>query len=408
MWNKEDIDFLVNNYSKMSNYEIGNALNRTKKAVDSKAIKLGLKKDNTYVSNINKNRVIDRWGANIWTKEDLDFLTLNLDKMSNSELSIRLNKSIDAIVSKSVLLGLKRTPIYTKEYIQEECLKYSTKQEFNMINPNLCAWLYKKGLMSEYSKHMMSVSYSTPQLILNYILKKLLGDKAIYNDRKTIKPFEIDIYFPEHKLGFEYDGSYYHSDKDSSIKINLCKDKGICLIVIDEESLDKKGFDSYVSNINKKIIDNLDLINSRTSTSITKNEVLSIEIDKKDIFKGLYNVDKLNKICQNYTDYSKFIKERKDVYNKIYYLGLLKDFTKHMKVDNKNNENMKYIIESKKYYRINDKIKIEYWYNGMITTCLITDIIGNRYKISHNIPESLIFNAPDEIVKSSDIIDKKK
>lgn len=165
---------------------------------------------------------------------------------------------------------------------------------------------------------------------------------------------------------------------------------------------------SYVSNINKKIIDNLDLINSRTSTSITKNEVLSIEIDKKDIFKGLYNVDKLNKICQNYTDYSKFIKERKDVYNKIYYLGLLKDFTKHMKVDNKNNENMKYIIESKKYYRINDKIKIEYWYNGMITTCLITDIIGNRYKISHNIPESLIFNAPDEIIKSSDIIDKKK
>jgi len=86
----------------------------------------------------------------------------------------------------------------------------------------------------------------------------------------------------------------------------LCKEKNICLVIIDEEGLDKRGFDGYVNNINKKIIENIDLINIKTSTSITRNKVLSIEIDKKDIFKGLYDVDKLNKICQSYTNYSKF------------------------------------------------------------------------------------------------------
>ena len=41
----------------------------------------------------------------------------------------------------------------------------------------------------------------------------------------------------------------------------------------------------------------------------------------------------------------------------------------------------------------------------MITPCVIVKKNKRSYKISHNIPESQIFNAPDEIIKSSDIID---
>lgn len=406
MWSESDLKYLIDNYSKSSNQEIGEKLDKTKKSIDSRALRLGLKKDSNYVSNINKDRVISRWGSNIWTKEDLDFLTLNIDKMSNSELSDKLNKTTNSIVSKCVSLGLKRIPVYTREYIEKECLKYSTKQELNMINPNLCAWLYKKGLMSEYTKHMLRVSYSTPQLILSFILKKLIGNNFIYNDRTVIKPFEIDIYFPEYKLGFEYDGSYHHRDKDNLFKLDLCKEKNICLVIIDEEGLDKRGFDGYVNNINKKIIENIDLINIKTSTSITRNKVLSIEIDKKDIFKGLYDVDKLNKICQSYTNYSKFIKERRDVYNKIYYLGLLKNFTKHMKIENVTNERFNFILEKRNFYKKGDLVLIEYWYNDMITICRIVDIIGRKFKVSHDVEGSDIRNAPDEVIKSSDILDK--
>jgi hypothetical protein len=69
---------------------------------------------------------------------------------------------------------------------------------------------------------------------------------------------------------------------------------------------------------------------------------------------------------------------------------------------------MKFILEKKEYYKIGDLIIIEYWYNDMLTVCKITDIIGRRYKITHNISQSKIFNAPDETIKTSDIIDNAR
>jgi len=67
---------------------------------------------------------------------------------------------------------------------------------------------------------------------------------------------------------------------------------------------------------------------------------------------------------------------------------------------------MKFLSEYKSFYKIDDIVLIEYWYNDMITKVKIIDRISkNSYKVTHNIPESKIFNAPDEIIKSTDIID---
>lgn len=66
---------------------------------------------------------------------------------------------------------------------------------------------------------------------------------------------------------------------------------------------------------------------------------------------------------------------------------------------------MNYLLEFKNYYKEGDVVLIEYWYNGMITPVKILEKIGRRFKVTHNISQSQIFNAPDEIVSSSDIID---
>jgi len=64
-----------------------------------------------------------------------------------------------------------------------------------------------------------------------------------------------------------------------------------------------------------------------------------------------------------------------------------------------------YINESKVVkYKKDDIVLIEYWYNGMVTPVRILELIGTKYKISHNIEESDIFNAPDEIIFKKDII----
>ena len=67
---------------------------------------------------------------------------------------------------------------------------------------------------------------------------------------------------------------------------------------------------------------------------------------------------------------------------------------------------MKFLLEYKSFFNEGDIILIEYWYNGMITPCKVTEKISKKsFKVTHNIPESKIKNAPDEIIKSSDIID---
>jgi len=66
---------------------------------------------------------------------------------------------------------------------------------------------------------------------------------------------------------------------------------------------------------------------------------------------------------------------------------------------------MRYLLEFKKYYDVDDIVLIEYWYNGMITPVKIVQKNKKSYKISHNIKESKIHNAPDEVIKSGDIID---
>lgn len=190
-WSKNEVNFLIKNFSNMSDIEISKHLNKSVKSIQSKSRKLNLLKSKEYIKNINKIRVEDRWSDKLWSKDDLDFLANNINNMSNSELAKSLNRSKNSIVSMCINLNIKRNCKYTDEYIESECSKYIAKSELKINNPNLIAWLYKKG--------------------------------------------------------------------------------------------------------------------------------------------------KLKEICDKYTDYSIFIKHQKSTYNKLYYLGILKDFTKHMEVKNINN-----------------------------------------------------------------------
>ena len=70
---------------------------------------------------------------------------------------------------------------------------------------------------------------------------------------------------------------------------------------------------------------------------------------------------------------------------------------------------MQFILEFKSFYNVGDIVFIEYWYDDMITPCKVIEQTSARsFKVIHNIPQSKIFNAPDEIIKTSDIIDKAR
>jgi hypothetical protein len=66
---------------------------------------------------------------------------------------------------------------------------------------------------------------------------------------------------------------------------------------------------------------------------------------------------------------------------------------------------MRFILEYKKWFDVEDIVWIEYWYEDILTPCKVLEKSGNKYLITHNIEESKIKNAPDEWIKSTDVID---
>lgn len=67
---------------------------------------------------------------------------------------------------------------------------------------------------------------------------------------------------------------------------------------------------------------------------------------------------------------------------------------------------MKFILEYKAFYKEGDIVLIEYWYNDIITPVKILEKLSNQsFKVTHKIDESKIFNAPDEVIRTSDILD---
>jgi hypothetical protein len=93
------------------------------------------------------------------------------------------------------------------------------------------------------------------QKIRDFFECKLPDVEVIYNDRTQIGPKELDLYLPKYNLAIEVCGLYWHSDTANNIhrgyhydKMISCKQKGIRLITLFEDEINKK-FDLVASRI---------------------------------------------------------------------------------------------------------------------------------------------------------------
>ena len=87
-----------------------------------------------------------------------------------------------------------------------------------------------------------STFISSPETeIANYIASLIGEENIIKNDRNCLNGKEIDIYIPSLKIGFEYDGLYWHSEAGGKFqnyhlnKTELAESKGVRLIHIFED-----------------------------------------------------------------------------------------------------------------------------------------------------------------------------
>lgn len=91
-WSKEEDDYLIKNYKKISKEEISNALKRTESAVHNR---------------VNALCIADK-GAPRWTKKDLMILEKYYGVWTAREISEKLGKSIPAVRKKAFKLGLTK------------------------------------------------------------------------------------------------------------------------------------------------------------------------------------------------------------------------------------------------------------------------------------------------------------
>ena len=99
IWTKQEYDFMVENWGKLSKKEIAETLDRSLSAVICKASKIGLKNYFVYSDEITLNelhrlifgRNIDTWTFNIWERYKMPFKTL----ITNKEQDFKVIKISD-------------------------------------------------------------------------------------------------------------------------------------------------------------------------------------------------------------------------------------------------------------------------------------------------------------------------
>lgn len=163
-----------------------------------------------------------------WTKELTDKLIELYSDTPNQDLMVIFNLTEKTITSKAYKLGLKkskkcigyligkRNKMVGRDLnyhnLKELALKYKTRGEFQENDPSAYTVARQKGFLNDICEHMTIINFSLPQLIMQNILDGLFKLKSIYDTRQIIKPYEIDVYYPQLRLGFEYQGKLWHTE----------------------------------------------------------------------------------------------------------------------------------------------------------------------------------------------------
>jgi len=285
-----------------------------------------------------------------WSSKDENFLKKHYPIMDNKILSIKLNRTEISLRHKAKQLGIQKTKEYIETYkknptikynyinisfdeIKNIALNYKTKTEFSLGNKTIYqkAKRLGKDKFNEICSHMIDQKFSLPQLIMKFTLNKLLGTKGNYNIRTIISPYELDLYYEDFKLAFEYDGKKWHDENyNDEIKNNLCKEKNITLIRIKE-----KNKNNPFKDVLNQILENIDVVNSITKYNITRQNIMSINFDYKEMFSEILDEDSIKKTISKYKFYKDFRKNENALYIKLKRRKLLQIYTCTLIRDNK-------------------------------------------------------------------------
>lgn len=123
LWTDKEIEFLENNYNDFSNKELSKKMDRSSSSIEKKLKRLGLKKSSRSLSMK-------------WSDEDIKFLKDNYSNMTNKELSEKLKRSPKTILNRASKMGLYKSKSHISKVSKERITNKSEKSIQNNFKYN--------------------------------------------------------------------------------------------------------------------------------------------------------------------------------------------------------------------------------------------------------------------------------
>lgn len=242
--------------------------------------------------------------------ESLDSIADTYNKWSGSISKVLKQNGIKVIDKKIIQFTDEELEDIKHKYVD---LKYSSRiigKVYNCDGPRIINRLKKMNVP-------IRVSDSAPERIIRNFCKLYIDNDTLGNLRNIIPPSEIDIYSPTYKIGIEYNGLVWHSDKypkgqDPNYHLNKtteCSRLYIQLIQLFEDEFLKKEticFNYILSyfGINKVVAE--DFLSYKLLDSEDVNELSTmlpaltdkIKVNNSDIKIKMVDSDKANWFIQ--------------------------------------------------------------------------------------------------------------
>ena len=195
--------------------------------------------DNVFKSDVikqkTKNTIIERYGVDNVSKNDIVKLKLSekAKKRDKGCYMKSINKKRNLFIE----------DLQSKIGDDYKILRYNSYYDVEVLNKiSMSITNESVYTLTRRSKLGLDLTVKNNSNLQNEVLNftKSFGCVCIENDRKTIHPLELDIYIPSRKLAIEFNGFYWHDERNKPNdyhlnKTNLCEAKGIHLIHIYED-----------------------------------------------------------------------------------------------------------------------------------------------------------------------------
>lgn len=197
-------------------------------------------------------------------------------------------------------------------------------------------WCKENTNIAELAKKFQS---SKPEQYLCFYFSKIFDDIICQARFEWLPNSHLDIYIPSLNFAIEYDGSYYHSDRqDEDLnKTSLCKDHEIQVVRICEQEK-RQGYENlskckdvviYFPNKEyrniKTAIDDLKLlINEKFNLFVSVN--VDLDRDEKEILRYVQNKYHQKTIAHIWPEVKDYWNEKKKDYFDVFCVGSKKEY----------------------------------------------------------------------------------